>query len=28
VLELAGERPVEVAELARVHARGLADLLH
>jgi phosphoribosylformylglycinamidine synthase len=27
-LEMAGERPVEVAELARVHADGLADLLH
>lgn len=27
-LAIAGERPVEVAELTRVHARGLADLLH
>jgi phosphoribosylformylglycinamidine synthase subunit PurL len=27
-LAIAGERPVEVAELSRVHARGLADLLH
>jgi phosphoribosylformylglycinamidine synthase len=27
-LTIAGERPVEVTELSRVHARGLADLLH
>jgi phosphoribosylformylglycinamidine synthase len=27
-LAVAGERPVEVAELARVHAQGLAGLLH
>jgi phosphoribosylformylglycinamidine synthase subunit PurL len=27
-LAIAGERPVEVAELARVHAQGLAALLH
>jgi phosphoribosylformylglycinamidine synthase II len=27
-LAIAGERPVEVAELSRVHARGLAGLLH
>jgi phosphoribosylformylglycinamidine synthase subunit PurL len=27
-LAITGERPVEVAELSRVHARGLADLLH
>ena len=27
-LAIAGERPGEVAELARVHAQGLAALLH
>jgi phosphoribosylformylglycinamidine synthase subunit PurL len=27
-LDIAGERPVEVAELSRVHAQGLAQLLH